>query len=288
MEKYYRFAGIELVVRIPPERMYRDDLQLSAFRVENVTQPHSYDVSLSRMLEPPVGEELACLPGARVYAVENGYVKYYGSVQDGPESAHTRAEHRGKCHTIQLKEALVSDTISARLVLNALDVEHLVASSGGVILHGSYIAWEGKAIVFTAPSGTGKSTQAELWKTHRGAGIVNGDRVVLMPENGRICAAGLPFSGSSRYCANQTLPLEAVVYLKQAPVTTIRQLRGLEAFRRVWEGCCVNTWNRVDMHAASGLVEKLLGQVPVYELPCTPDESAVKALEQQLRKQERE
>lgn len=265
--------------------MYRDDLQLMAFRVDHVTNPHCYHVTVAPALEPPTGMELACLPGSRIYAADGGYVRYHGPVQEHAGGAYAQAIHRGKQHEITLTEELVSGVISARLVLNALDVEHLVSSAGGVILHASYIEWEGKAIVFTAPSGTGKSTQAELWKARRGARIINGDRAVLIPKNGRICAAGLPFSGSSPYCKNRTLPLEAVVYLGQAPATAIRRLHGAEAFRRIWEGCSVNTWNREDMEHAAGLVESLLGQVAVYELACTPDETAVEALEQHLRKQ---
>lgn len=286
MEKYYRFAGIELAVSIPQARMYHNDLQLAAFRTDRVSAPHRYVIAVKPSLEPPGGPELATLPGSRIFADGDGYARYYGALDNCPDGAYCRGVHRGKIHEITLTEAMVPGTVSARLVLNALDVEHLVAASGGVILHAAYIARGGKAIVFTAPPETGKSTQAELWKIHRGAEIINGDRAVLLQENGVVCAAGLPFSGSSPYCGNQTLPLAAVVYLRQAPETSIRRLRGAEAFRRVWEGCCVNTWNREDVSAASGLVETLLGQVPVYELACTPDESAVNALEAQLRKQE--
>lgn len=285
MKKYYRFAGIDLEVDIAEEKMYTDDLQLTNFRAESVTDPHCCRVSVVTSLEPPAGEEIASFPGARIRILEEGYVRYHGALESGYGNAYIRAEHRGKKHHITLTEAMVPEFVSARLVLNALDVEHLAASAGGVILHASYIAYQGRAILFTAPSETGKSTQAELWKAHRGAEIINGDRAVMLPADGNICAAGLPFSGSSAYCENRTLPLMAVVYLKQAPQTRIRKLRGLEAFRSVWEGCCVNSWNREDVEAASGLVEALLQQVPVYELACTPDEAAVEALEEELRKQ---
>lgn len=285
MKKYYRFAGIELEIEIDDPQMYTDDLQLTPFRTEQARNPHRYQVSVAPILEIPAGAELNSLPGSRVHALEDGYVRYHGALEEGIQNACIRAEHRGKSHRITLTKELVPGIVSARLVLNALDVEHLVASEGGTILHASFMEYEGRAILFTAPSETGKSTQAELWKKHRGAEIVNGDRAALIREGERICAAGLPFSGSSRYCGNRTLPLMAVVYLKQAPKTTIRKLRGAEAFRRVWEGCCVNTWHRGDMEAASALVESLLGQVSIYELACTPDETAVEVLERELRKQ---
>ena len=283
MEKYYRFAGIELAISIPEKWMYPEDLQLTAFRTDSVTHPHRYRLEVAGEFPEQLGEPLAYQPGSVIYAAGEGYIRYQGI---SLENANIRAEHRGLDHRVTIKNELVASYISARLVLNSLDVEHLVSAAGGVILHSSYIARERKAIVFTAPSGTGKSTQAELWKKHRGSEIINGDRAVLIREAGCICAAGLPFSGSSSYCGNRTLPLAAVVCLKQAPETTIRRIRGLEAFRKIWEGCCVNTWNREDMAAASALVEALLEQVPVFELACTPDESAVNALEAQLRKQE--
>lgn len=285
MEKHYRFAGIDLTVRLEDSRMYRDDLQLAAFRAEKGADPHCYHVSVVPDLKPPEGNLLAESSAALIYGVEGGYVRYHGARKDKPGTAFLRSEHREKYHEITVPESMASGMVSARLVLNGLDVEHLVASSGGVILHASYIEYGGRAIVFTAQSETGKTTQAELWKTHRGADIINGDRVALIREAGRICAAGLPFAGSSRYCKNVTLPLVAVVYLKQAPETTACTLRGLKAFSRVWEGCCLNTWNRSDVESAVSIVEEILAQVPVVELACTPDESAVKALETQLRKQ---
>ena len=285
MEKHYRFADVELSVQISDDRMYTNDLTLKKFRTDHVTDPHCYEVTVVSEIPQPEGPELAVMPGVRIYEIEGGYSRYLGPVELNPESAYTRAIHRGKQHEIQVKDTFVNSFISARVVLNSLDVEHLVASAGGLILHGACINYNGKAIVFTAPSGTGKSTQAQLWMTHRNARIINGDRIVLMEKEGQFFAAGLPFAGSSEYCENETLPLAAVVYLRQAPVTSIRTLRNREAFRSIWEGCSINAWNRDDTECALKLIEKLLMQLSVYELACTPDESAVDALEFQLRKQ---
>ena len=285
MEKYYRFADVELSVRISDDMMYTNDLTLKEFRTDHVTDPHCYNVTVVSEIPQPEGPELAVMPGVRVYGLEGGYSRYQGPVESDPQCAYMRTIHRGRQHEVQVKESLVTSFISARVVLNSLDVEHLVASTGGMILHGACIDYNGRAIVFTAPSGTGKSTQAQLWMTHRNARIINGDRVVLMEKEGQFFAAGLPFAGSSEYCENVTLPLAAVVYLRQAPVTSIRTLRNREAFRNIWEGCSVNAWNRDDTECTLKLTEKLLTQVSIYELACTPDESAVDALEFQLRKQ---
>lgn len=286
MEKYYQFAGVELAVGIPDERMYEEDLQLTPFRVSEVSNPHRFTFEVTESLPEPNGTEIATLPGYRVYRQGDRDVRYMGAVEKGWENAYIRAEHQGKLHYVQLKASKFPAMVGMKTVLNSLEAEHLVLHAGGIIFHSSYIDWNGKAILFTAPSETGKSTQADLWHALRGAEIINGDRSALRVVDESVYAAGIPFAGSSQYCKNRTLPLAAVVYLQQAPVTTICVLRGAQAFCRVWEGCCVNTWDKEDVHLASKLVEQVVGKVPVFQLACTPDESAVIALEQALRKQE--
>lgn len=283
MEKYYRFAGVEIAVSIPAERMYDDDRGLAPFRVPEVVEPHRFSFEIVEQFSPPGGEQMAEFPGYRVYRQGEGNVRYIGSVAQGWQNGYIRAEHQGKKHAVQLKASQFQGKIGVKTVLNALEAEHLVVQAGGFILHSSFIEWKGKAILFTAPSETGKSTQADLWRSLRGAQIINGDRAAVQIVNAEVQAAGIPFAGSSQYCENRTLPLAAIVYLKQAPATTICTLQGMEAFRRVWEGVSVNTWNREDVNLALSAVQQVIGQVPVFELACTPDESAVNALEQSLR-----
>ena len=110
-------------------------------------------------------------------------------------------------------------------------------------------------------------------------------RVGAESDNLTFGAEGIPFSGSSQICENCSLPLKAIVYLSQAPETTICPLTGVRAFARIWEGVSVNIWDKEDVEQVSATVQQVLERVPVYHLACTPDESAVSALEQMLRKQ---
>lgn len=284
IEKYYRMAGVDFAISLPRERMYEDDGVLAPFRVQSVTEPERFRFTLAENLSPPDGNEIAVAPGFRVFDCGNEQVRYIGSVEQGWQNAYIRAAHRGKIHDIQLKASQFSDRVEAKTVLNSFGMEHLVVRNGGVILHASYIEHQGRAILFTAPSGTGKSTQAELWKKYRGADIINGDRAVIRLDNGEFQAVGIAFSGSSHYCKNRSLPLAAVVYLTQAPTNSIKKLTGFGAFRKIWEGCSVNTWDRTDVEAAMDTVQQLIARVPVYQLDCTPDKKTVNLLEQTLSK----
>lgn len=274
MERYYQFGGLEFAISGPGDRMYTNERRLAPFRVEAVRDPHRFVFSFVDELSPPEGDRVAELPDRLIFPG----LCYIGNVGKGWQGAYIRGSHRGKEHRIQIRNAAAPERVGVHTVLGAVEIEHLVTQNNGVIVHASYIFHQGRAILFTAPSGTGKSTQAELWRELRSARIVNGDRAII--RDGQ--AMGLPFAGSSQYCENVTAPLAAIVCLGQAPQTTITRLRGLAAFRKIWEGCSVNTWNREDVARASDAVARMVQTVPVYFLNCTPDESAVIALEELL------
>lgn len=276
MKKYYSFAGVDVCVELPSEKAYTQERQLSPFHTESLQDPHYYRFEIVQTLDPPAGESVE--GENQLWRDGETVVRYMGA----PSEPYMRAEHNGREHSIQLREKDYPREIGVKTVLNALLVEHLAVEAGSVLLHCAYIDAGGQGILFTAPSGTGKSTQADLWRLHRGAEIINGDRAAVRIVDGRVWAEGIPFSGSSLYCENRSLPVEAIVYLGQAPETSIRRMQGYEAFARVWEGVTVNNWDKSDVDLVSGAVAQVVRQVPVYHLPCTPDESAVRALEQAL------
>ena len=283
MEKYYCFAGIEIAVSIPEKWMYEDDRHLAPFRVTQVNDPHVFTYMPVTSLSAPAGDMQALIPGVLVYRENEKSVRYIGAVTDGWEKAYIRTENEEKNHLVQVKLGESVAHVGVKTVLNSFALEHLLAANEGFVFHCSYIEWNGGAILFTAPSGTGKSTQAELWKELRDAQIINGDRAAVCMKEERIFAEGIPFSGSSSYCENRSLPLLAVVYLSQAPQTTIQKLRGIHAFYKIWEGVSVNTWDRKDVERVSEVVQKIAADIPVYHLACTPDETAVIALEEALK-----
>lgn len=99
---------------------------------------------------------------------------------------------------------------------NVLSMEKTILPFGGLMLHCALIEYEGRGIVFTAPSQTGKSTQASLWEKHRGARTLNGDRAVLRATEDGIFAYGSPWAGSSDLYIDRRVPLRAVIMLEQA------------------------------------------------------------------------
>ena len=152
-----------------------------------------------------------------------------------------------------------------------------------LLFHASYIECGGQGIVFTAPSQTGKSTQAELWRKHRGAQVVNGDKAAISLRKSAMVHS-IPFSGTSGICQNVSTPLKAVVVLSQAPVNTVRRMGASEAVAALCGNVFVDQLVQEEWSMALNLLLDLTMSVPVYHLACTPDVRAVEALEKALER----
>ena len=146
---------------------------------------------------------------------------------------------------------------------------------GAALLHASAVSYKGRAIVFTAASGVGKTTQAELWQKHRRATIINGDKVFLAEESGKFVAWGSPWKGSSPYAENLGVEASAIIVLEQAEENSIRKLSGMETLEKLLPHVFFPNWDPRCEKAVFDLLSTLLERVDVYLLRCRPDEDAV-------------
>ena len=153
---------------------------------------------------------------------------------------------------------------------------------GAVMLHSSYLIYDGQAILFTAASGVGKSTQAELWRKTLGAEVINGDRSIIREKDGRLWAFGTPYSGTSGICKNVSAPIRAIVTLEQAPENTIRTLTRKECTRFFLAQTTIQRWKPEDVIGTIELWDNFITKVPVLRLACRPDEDAVYTLKNYL------
>ena len=162
--------------------------------------------------------------------------------------------------------------------------EALLIQKGRLCIHAACVNTPLGGILFSGPSGIGKSTQAELWCNYRNAKLINGDRPILSKEGCRWLAWGSPYAGSSKCYLNENCKISAIIMLKQAPKCELRRLTGAEAFSAVWSGLTIYNWDKEFVEKASNLTMELIEEIPVFEFCCTPDEYAVEYLEQELRK----
>ena len=151
-----------------------------------------------------------------------------------------------------------------------------------LLIHGSAVAVDGKGYLFLAPSGTGKSTQADLWVKYEGSEILNGDRVGLRYLDQHWTAFGLPLAGSSYIYRNTSASVAAIITLEQSPENKIRKLNPIEAFHRLFPETTVHHWHKYSEEKAVSLLINLISNIPVYLLKCRPDKGAVQILKDTL------
>ena len=159
---------------------------------------------------------------------------------------------------------------------NVLSMEKTILPFGGLMLHCALIEYEGRGIVFTAPSQTGKSTQASLWEKHRGARTLNGDRAVLRATEDGIY--GSPWAGSSDLYIDRRVPLRAVIMLEQAKENRIRTLSHAEGLGLFVQQSSLPLWEPELFEAGMRTLEKIITGVPMGMLSCLPDAGAVECV----------
>lgn len=149
-------------------------------------------------------------------------------------------------------------------------------------IHAATIQYQGKGILFLGPSGVGKTTQAERWAQFRGASIINGDVGFVQRTEKGFLAWGTPWPGSSPYCLNTSVPLKALVVLKQAPYNSLRELTGFEKLKEVSGNVFYPTWLEGGVDLGADTLHHLLTELPVYRLDNRADLEAVELLEREL------
>lgn len=143
-----------------------------------------------------------------------------------------------------------------------------------LLFHGSVMAYEGKAYLFTAVSGTGKTTHCRLWLSQiPGTYVLNGDKPLLRIEKDRVLACGTPWQGKEHYGRNEILPLEAICLLTRDNVNHIEPLSFHDAFPTLLAQSNRSSEPEALLHTL-GLTERLGKLTRLYRLGCNMEPEA--------------
>lgn len=208
------------------------------------------------------------------------------AVYNNPNCADGGSNHAVLCYDTQMPDALELCFDSRKMALNipsvlsSIMLETLLLRHGRGILHASYARLpNGQSILFSAPSGTGKSTQAELWRQFRNAQVINGDKAIVYLTNEGVSVSSLPLCGSSGICRNVSGPLQAIVTLSKSRENHICRLGGKDAVKALLSQLYIQRGETQTVAGAFELISEVVGRVPVFHLSCLPEISAVECLE---------
>lgn len=143
----------------------------------------------------------------------------------------------------------------------------------GFMLHSSAITLDGKAYLFSAPSGTGKSTHTEKWIRLFGAEYLNDDKPALRLVDGVWMAYGTPWSGKHDLSKPTGAPLAGIAVLRRGEENTIKRMDPAEALPYLMSQT-VYKLSAQQMDALLTLMDELLRCVPIWELYCKNEDEA--------------
>lgn len=146
-----------------------------------------------------------------------------------------------------------------------------------LVFHGSTIAVDGEGFLFTAKSGTGKSTHTRFWRETFGdrAVMVNDDKPFLKIEQGRILACGSPWSGKHGLDTNVTVPLRGICILERGTENVIRRAEPREVIFMLLQQSN-RPLNPEKMGKYMDLVDAVSGNVPLWHMNCNLDPDAAR------------
>ena len=273
----YRFGGVTFAIEAdaPIER----SKMCEPFRVAGGAADHTIRLTFSDDLPQPPAE--AARSGT-VYRWQVGAERHLLELYSAPGAPpqFTYAVTRGAHTEVTFANAYRAGA-SVRAVLEAAGLFDIFAARGMLVLHSAYIVTPaGEAILFSGPSGIGKSTQAALWERSAGAQIINGDRTLL--DIGRKTANGIFYSGTSGICRNVTAPIRAIVLLGQNDENRVSTPSPQAAFAGVLSQCAYYDWDALSATKMTECVARLVSDVPVLHFDCRADASAVRALQERL------
>lgn len=176
-------------------------------------------------------------------------------------------------------------------ILTGFDFSRELISFDGFCLHASAVGLDGKAVLFSGPCGTGKSTHARLWREVFGRDkeviVINDDKPALRLIRDEVYVYGTPWSGKSHLHTNIKMPLQAIVFLKQAEKNEIRRLTNKEAVQMLVYQSLRPDRDTEKMEKLLSLLDRLLVRTPVYQLDCTVSHEAVRLVYNEINKVEK-
>lgn len=151
---------------------------------------------------------------------------------------------------------------------------HLVISNALLaynrcVFHGTAFLWHEKAWIFSAPSGTGKTTQYRRWRKlyHDEVKIINGDKPILeFKEDHTIMVHPSPWKGKERWGSMLNAPLGGIIYLEQGKENKIECMAPQDAVIPLYKQFLFLPEKEEYIHAVCRMEDTLLRNIPVWKL----------------------
>lgn len=268
-----KFSGITLKFTFP-SKVNLPDFFSDLLCEDTDTPDAEYQIELLSSPLCPEGYAVSERKDFSVYRTNEGWLRIYTplTAEDGC-CVSCLIRENGK-HTLYYPASMWEHYSSYFHCAHLMCGELMLLMQNALLLHSSVVMINNKTLLFCGASGVGKSTQANLWKEHRKAEIINGDRAVISKVGTKFFAGGSLWCGTSGIYRPEQKEIAGIFILKQHCENTLRLLSS-EAFPILFSNTTVNDWDKAFVDKVCSVYSELLASVPVYELSCRADKEAV-------------
>lgn len=193
----------------------------------------------------------------------------YETQEEGPADIHLQCD---VAQIMELNTQITDPDIAEYMGTGAIFARELLKFDGS-FLHSSAVVLNGKAYLFSAPSGTGKSTHTEKWCRLFGARYLNDDKPALRLVDGVWMAYGTPWSGKHDLSSNEGVPVGGVAVLSRGEENTVTRMQPSQAMPWIMSQSTFRL-GRADMEKQLALMDCFLRQVPIWKLSCRNEDAA--------------
>ena len=157
------------------------------------------------------------------------------------------------------------------------EISAYIEEHDGILMHGAVIGFDGGAYMFTAPSGTGKTTHIAQWQKLYGDRmyVINGDKPILRNIDGTFYAYGTPWCGKEHLNMNTKAPLKGIAILSRASENSIERVDAGKYLPTLFKQIYFHN-NALCISNAMDFLDKMLSSVPLYSLRCNISTDAAK------------
>ncbi len=190
---------------------------------------------------------------------------------NGTEQTNIKIRFSEQFYEDRLKDFPHLDRDSIEYMFLGAEYYNALVHFNGMMLHSSCVVHAGKAYLFSAASGTGKSTHTQLWlKRFPGSYILNDDKPAIRITEEGVFAYGTPFSGKTDLNVNTRVPIGGICVIERGKTNHIERIATEDALFNILNQT-VRPYDEDRMNKMLNTLDKVIESVPVYRLSCNMD-----------------
>ncbi len=282
--QYFNIAGLNIQVDGADYNGFKE--RLAEYKTDKFNNPDmSVSFDLSNSINQEFPQHFAKKNGRYYFETDDcyGFYDYINELEKTVTVMKAQKDWRNITYTFSDLNPIfgIENDVTVKNVLGHL-FEETVLRFGGIVVHASTIVFNGKAVTFTAPSGTGKSTHTALWEKYYPETVnINDDMPTLKMKDDVFYAYGTPWCGKTTINKNTSAPLHAMVFIERAEECSISEITPMEAFIRMMREIPISPFKEQSDLMMSTL-NKLFSKVPAYLLKCNISKDAVETVKNKL------